>query len=363
MIRDLVEEVCHTIDIRNPSEPHFDSLTLEQFVKEKGAGEKALASVSVWTRAMLGCEPSEVSALYFLDYCKSGGGLMRMRSDQKNGGQYLRIRSGAYIYRISKYYTNFKLGTQSFSTKIAEEMIPGSVLLEAPVSRVSQNSTGAVVVTEDDTKYHCKRVIVSVPTPSYKNIRFSPPLPLDKQKYSSNSILGYYAKLILVWEEHWWKDLGFCGMAQSFIGPAAVIRDTSDPETGVFSLTCFVTGEPGRQWSKLDDASRKEAVLCQLEELYGMANSKTIRSPIEVFEQEWTKDAWSQGCPCPFTPPNLMTEVGAALRAPYGALHFAGTETSFEWKGYMEGAVRAGERGADEVVSALAEKGGFSAKL
>lgn len=63
-------------------------------MKQQGAGAKALGTVSIWTRAMLGCEASELSALYFLDYCKSGGGLLQMRSDQKNGGQYLRIRTG-----------------------------------------------------------------------------------------------------------------------------------------------------------------------------------------------------------------------------------------------------------------------------
>lgn len=48
-----------------------------------------------------------------------------------------------------------------------------------------------------------------------------------------------------------------------------------------------------------------------------------------------------------------MSDVGKALRAPFGAIHFVGTETSFEWKGYMEGAVRSGERGAAEVIEAL----------
>jgi monoamine oxidase len=51
-----------------------------------------------------------------------------------------------------------------------------------------------------------------------------------------------------------------------------------------------------------------------------------------------------------------MSEVGKALRAPFEAIHFVGTETSFEWKGYMEGAVRSGERGAAEVIEALGEK-------
>ena len=90
----MFERLCHTIDIRKPQGLQYDSVTLEEFMKQQGAGAKALGTVSIWTRAMLGCEASELSALYFLNYCKSGGGLLQMRSDQKNGGQYLRIRTG-----------------------------------------------------------------------------------------------------------------------------------------------------------------------------------------------------------------------------------------------------------------------------
>jgi monoamine oxidase len=93
-VRDLFEKLCHTIDIRQPYQPEYDSLTVEQFIKKQGAGETALSTVSIWTRAFLGCEPSELSALYLLDYCKSGGGLLQMRSDRKDGGQYLRVRTG-----------------------------------------------------------------------------------------------------------------------------------------------------------------------------------------------------------------------------------------------------------------------------
>lgn len=100
-IRDGFEELCHTIDIRNPWVAKYDDVTLEEFMKQQGAGEKALRTVSVWTRAMLGCESSELSALYFLDYCKSGGGLLQMRSDQKNGGQHLRLRTGTFFKRSS----------------------------------------------------------------------------------------------------------------------------------------------------------------------------------------------------------------------------------------------------------------------
>jgi len=74
-------------------------------------------------------------------------------------------------------------------------------------------------------------------------------------------------------------------------------------------------------------------------------------------------DVYSQGCPCPVTPPGIMSDVGKALREPFESIHFVGTETSFEWKGYMEGAVRSGERGATEVIEALSKEGKVLAKL
>ena len=50
--------------------------------------------------------------------------------------------------------------------------------------------------------------------------------------------------------------------------------------------------------------------------------------------------------------PGVLLEYGTALREPVGRVHWAGTETSTYWFGYMDGAVRSGERVADEVVRA-----------
>jgi len=78
-----------------------------------------------------------------------------------------------------------------------------------------------------------------------------------------------------------------------------------------------------------------------------------VEEPIEVVEQIWRHEQWSQGCPCPILEPGGLTKFEHVLRAPAGRLHFVGTETAFEWKGYMEGAVRSGERGAKEVLLSL----------
>ena len=95
-VRDLAEEVCQKLDIRKPLDGggDLDKITLEGWILQHDGGKTGLAAATVWTRAMLGLEPRETSALFFLNYCSSGGGLMQMRGDRRNGGQYLRFVNG-----------------------------------------------------------------------------------------------------------------------------------------------------------------------------------------------------------------------------------------------------------------------------
>lgn len=51
--------------------------------------------------------------------------------------------------------------------------------------------------------------------------------------------------------------------------------------------------------------------------------------------------------------PNVWTRYGHALREPVGPVHWAGTETATAWSGYMDGAVRSGDRAAAEVLASL----------
>ena len=50
------------------------------------------------------------------------------------------------------------------------------------------------------------------------------------------------------------------------------------------------------------------------------------------------------------TPPGVLTEFGPALREPCGRIHWAGTESSAVMYGFIDGAVRSGERAATEVM-------------
>ncbi len=98
-------------------------------------------------------------------------------------------------------------------------------------------------------------------------------------------------------------------------------------------------------------ADRRAAVLENLVAVIG----EQARTPTDYFEQDWSNEQWTRGCPVGHLPPGVLRRNGAHLRSPHGAIHFAGTETADYWLGYMDGGVRAGERAAREVLRDLKE--------
>lgn len=335
----MCEADCQALDTFNPVDNTLDAMTFEQYLVSRGATPTALSTATVWTRAMLGQEPKDLSALYFLNYCKSGGGLLQMRSDRKGGGQHLRVRQGM----------------QLFATGLAKDVPEDVIKLETPVTAINNNTGDGAVEVHTGTKIiKARKVITTVPTPVLRNISFSPDLPEGKRTWIEATTYGYYTKAMMVFRSPFWVERGFCGLTQSFIGPAGVIRDTSSPDDDKHILTCFLGGTPGFAWSDLSTADREKALLQQIGQLFD-CKQVAEKEFLQMVTYEWSKDEYSgYGCPCTVLPPGVLSKVGGGqLREQWKDVHFAGTETAGEWKGYMEGAVRSGERAAREVVSDL----------
>jgi monoamine oxidase len=335
----MCEAECQALDTFAPKSTTLDAMTFEAYLQSQGASETSLATATVWTRAMLGLDPSDMSALYFLNYCKSGGGLLQMRSDRKGGGQHLRIREG----------------TQSISQGLSADLPAGILRLNRPVKDVTQNGTSHIdLVDAHGASYRARKIITTVPSPALQSINFTPKLHPVKEAWSQSSGYGFYTKAIAVFKTPFWVEKGFCGLAQSFVGPASVVRDTSSPGDDKHVLTCFMAGPPGQAWAALPESERNEKLLAQLGVLYS-DRTAVDRSFIEILKHDWVDDKWAgYGCPCTSLTPGVLDTLGStSLREPVGNLHFAGTETAGDWKGYMEGAVRSGERAAKEVIDGL----------
>jgi monoamine oxidase len=333
----MVENDCQKVDAANPSDPALDSMSFAAYLRSRKADQIAISTATIWTRAMLGQEPEDVSALYFLNYCKSGGGLMQMRSDRKHGGQYLRVRQG----------------TQLFSKELAADLPEGTVRFNAPVIAITQPDASSVVVKTKDCTFVTRKVVSAVPLAVLKTIAFEPALPADKKLLTDSFNYGYYTKVMLRFKTPFWIQKGFCGLAQAFNGPAAVIRDCSVPSDGIWVLTCFMAGRPGLEWSKRTEQERTKVLLTQIGGLYQNA-AEVKENFVGQINPEWSKEEYSGfGCPCPSLGPGVLSAAGHTLRQPFKNIHFAGTETAEVWKGYMEGAVRSGDKAGDEIVSGL----------
>lgn len=251
---------------------------------------------------------------------------------------------------------------QTFSNKMAKALNPGTLLLSSPVTSIDQClQTHTCTVRTSSSVHptvHAKKVIVSVPSTLYSKIAFDPPLPESKQRLANENIMGYYSKTIFIFDQPWWRTAGFSGVVETQAGPILFSRDTSIPDDNQWSITCFIVGNRGRGWSLLSQDERRRAVWEQFLAIFEGAGTSPekliVPEPINVHEMEWSKQEFFGGAPCPVSRPGLASSVdGSTVRVPFDNIHFVGTETALVWKGYMEGAVSSGVRGAREVVDAL----------
>jgi monoamine oxidase len=187
----------------------------------------------------------------------------------------------------------------------------------------------------------------------YKMLNFSPALPAPVRDVSDSAKLGHYNKAIVCYDKPWWRDLGFNGFFMSYEGPITLARDTSVDAKRMYSLTCFVNGDSGEAWGKLYSHERRRVVLEQIASVFNVGADSEAFRPIEVFEQIWKHEPYSQGALAPIQELGHYTKYASVYGKPVGNIHFVGTEFSNEWKGYMEGALCSGEEGAKEVVESL----------
>ena len=108
----------------------------------------------------------------------------------------------------------------------------------------------------------------------------------------------------------------------------------------------IVEGPIARQIGELDAAVRRRAILAELVARFG----SQAGAPVEYLEQNWTVERYSGGGMLSHAPPGVLTQFGRALREPSGRIHWAGTESSAIMCGWVDGAVRSGERAATEVM-------------
>ncbi len=317
-----------------PDAAALDAQTLAQWVAANTDNDPRYLNVlASATRAIFGAEASELSLLYTLFYTASSGNLANPGTFERN----FNTRGGAQQSR-------FVGGSQRIALLVAKHL-GARVVLGSPVRRIAQ-SAGGVTITADRLVVKARRAIVAVPPALAGRIDYAPAMGADRVALTSKVPQGSLVKVAAVYERPFWRDAGLNGSALGD-GLIGVTFDDSPPGGRPGIIFGFVGGASARRYRGLSRGARRMQVLGELATFFGAQAKK----PTMLFDTDWGADPWSRGCPVAVYRPGILSAHGSALRAPVGAIHWAGTETSDYWNGYMDGAVRSGERAAAEVLA------------
>ncbi|HEY1509656.1 MAG TPA: flavin monoamine oxidase family protein [Solirubrobacteraceae bacterium] len=314
----------------------WDSETLKSWLDSNSVTPRFKEVVPIATRPIFGAEPRELSLLFTLFYIASSG-------DENNPGTFERnfdTRNGAQMSR-------FVGGSQVIAQKIAKQL--GSrVVLSSPVRQITQTSSG-VTVKSDQLTIAAKQVIVAIPPTLAGRIDYEPILPFGRDQLTQRYGQGTMTKVAAVYKSPFWRAAGLSGSAVTTDGPVTATFDDSPQSGSPGVIFGFVGGDYARQYNAMSPADRKSAVLKQFVTFFGSQASNAV----DFFETSWSDEQWTRGCPVGIPSTGALLAYGPQIRQPVGRIHWAGTETSTYWNGYMDGAVRSGERAAAEVLAEL----------
>ncbi|MBI5517147.1 MAG: FAD-dependent oxidoreductase [Deltaproteobacteria bacterium] len=282
-------------------------------------------------RTIFGAEAGELSLLHALAYIRSAGSLQNLIATE-GGFQHDRLRGGA----------------QALALALAAKLGEARVHLGRPVTEVRHDGSSVTVRDAIEGVWRARRAVCAVPLPLAARIAFEPQLPPLRTQLTERAYQGAAVKCFARYERAFWRERGLSGEAASADGFVSVTFDQCGEDGATPCLLAFVGGRSARTWHQRDPAERKAAVLDRLAAYFG----PEARSPTAWGEADWCAERWSGGGPIALFPTGTLSTHGPALREPCGRIHWAGTETARACMGFIEGAVEAGQRAAEEILQA-----------
>jgi monoamine oxidase len=327
-----VERMANSIPLQapysHPKAKYYDSITLAEFVEKYCKTSNCKKIIKAGLETVFACELHELSLLHALFYVKSGTSLDCL----------LNIKNGAQQHRIEG-------GMQTLANRIVEQFAD-KLKLNAPVQSIVYNSEG-VKVKGNGFEIQAQNVILAIPPHLCGEIQFEPALSVEKQTIFGKLPMGLVAKCFMIYKTPFWRAKGFSGQVVSdSYAPFQTVFDASPNDGSKGILLGFNIADRNRAFFALSENERKQKAVDYFVKCFG----REAAEPEMYVDYSMKDDQWSGGCYAALYPNGIWTTLQNAMAKPEGNIYFASTETSDVWFGYIEGAVRAGERAAAEVL-------------
>jgi monoamine oxidase len=314
-----------------PNAARLDGQTAATWMRRNLATRSGRMLLELGIEAVWAAQPEDMSLLHVLFYIHSAGSL-ELLFDTEGGAQQDR----------------FVGGSQLIAVRMAEQLGQERLVLGAPVRRIEHGPEG-VTVHADGTQARGRRAILAIAPTLAGRIAYDPPLPGYRDQLTQRMPLGTVAKCMAIYSEPFWRSEGLSGQGASDRGPVRLMFDNSPPDGSPGVLLGFLEGRRARELGRLGPDERRTAVMDCFTRMFG----PRAASPDDYVERLWAEEEWTRGCYGCHMPTGAWTGYGPGLHSPIGPLHWAGAEYARVWNGYMDGAVRSGDRTAAEVLEAL----------
>ncbi|HEX8341754.1 MAG TPA: FAD-dependent oxidoreductase [Tepidisphaeraceae bacterium] len=298
---------------RTPDAATLDKKTVQQWLDaQTDVSEFTRAACAVQIASDNGQLPGKQSYLGLLASVAGGGGAAYWAESE--------------IYRCRN-------GNQQLAMKLAEAIGPKRIVLGLPVTAIEQKSGGVVVTCRDGRTIEVDDVIVTVPPTVFSKIAFRPALPA-----SIAPQMGFNLKWLAQVKKRFWIDAKLApdSLTDGIISQTWEGTDNQPGDDGA-CMNCFAGGQSARDVQGLTKTVADQKYMQALSTIYKDLPANFVESRW----MNWPGDPWTlTGYSFP-APGEVMT-VGPALWKGVGNVHFAGEHCSYQFVGYMEGALSSG---------------------
>jgi monoamine oxidase len=265
------------------------------------------------------------------------------------GSLVLAAGGGSFQYYMDSKQTETHLldvGTAGLVARFAQPL--GERLeLSCPVRRVGQLD-GGVEVEGDRVSVRAQRVIIATPPLLASRIEYDPPLPQPSAHLLRSYAPGAIIRGVATYDEPFWRADGLTGETFAPGSPVIVSIDQCPADASMGILSGYAVGRDAIRLGALEPQERRRLWLDELAKRLG----PKARAPRAFLDVDWSAEQWSLGGMIGYLPTGVLTAYGEALRQPVGRIHWGASERAVEMHGLIEGAIRSGERAAEEVLAA-----------
>jgi monoamine oxidase len=248
--------------------------------------------------------------------------------------QLFEIPNDSPSYRI-------KGGTGAIIQALEQKLHPYEILLNQIVTNLDFSDSLCTIITKTDV-FSADIVISTLPPALFSHaIQISPKLSDSFYSIASHTHTWMQdsIKAALIYKQPFWRTNGLSGTVFSQVGPFTELYDQCTFENSRYALCGFVS----RGYAHLSEEQLKQTLIQQLVNLFGEQADEVL----SVELTDWSTESYTKHEEQKYLDVYPHQYNGhAVFQQSYAEnrLLFAGTETSTEFSGYMEGAVLSAER-------------------